>query len=72
MKTHLRSSSPISEPKNKYKGIILAKDFNCIRDFKDCCYWLGWRFATCHFPIRYDEKSNQKIIKDFYKWKENQ
>ena len=61
--SHLRATSYYS---SNYKGLLLAKDFKCISDFKECCKLIGWQVSTAHFKIGHQEKSNFGIIDDFY------
>lgn len=66
MTTHLRADAPY---KSKYTGVLLAKDFKTIADFKECVKNLGWTYSTAHYPIPWNEKSIQSIIEDFYNQK---
>ena len=61
--SHLRATSHYS---SNHKGLLLAKDFKCIADFKECCKLIGWRVSTAHFKIGHQEKSNFDIIESYY------
>lgn len=60
---HLRATPYYN---SKHKGLLLARDFNCIADFEECCNLIGWRVSTAHYKIGYNERSNTEIINDFY------
>lgn len=60
---HYRGTAHYS---SKHKGMVLARDFKCMADFRDCLKILGWTPQKCHFSPKHGEKSNFDIINAYY------